>query len=208
MLSATRHDTIMDTMLPAIAGDRRISRLLAQLVFILAGGTLLAASAQFKVMVPPSPVPITGQTLVVLMIGMAFGPRLGAITVIAYILAGLRGLPVFAGGGAGLPVLVGTSGGYLVGFVAAAFVIGLLAQRGMDRSILRTALAMVVGTLVIYLFGFAWLASLIGMEKAFLFGIQPYLWGDAMKLVVAACLMPAAWRGVRAVERMSSDGRD
>ena len=207
MLSATRQNTIMDTMLPAIAGDRRMSRLLAQLVFILAGGTLLAASAQFKVMVPPSPVPITGQTLVVLMIGMAFGPRLGAITILAYILAGLRGLPVFAGGGAGLPVLVGPSGGYLVGFVAAAFVIGLLAQRGMDRSILRTALAMVVGTLVIYLFGYAWLASLIGMEKAFLFGIQPYLWGHAMKLGVAACLMPAAWRGVRAVERMSSDGR-
>ena len=114
MLAATQQNTIMDTMLPAIAGDRRISRLLAQLVFILAGGTLLAASAQFKVMVPPSPVPITGQTLVVLM---------------------------------------------------------------------------------------------IGMEKAFLFGIQPYLWGDAMKLVVAACLMPAAWRGGRAIERMSSDGR-
>ena len=207
MLSATQQNTIMDTMLPAIVGDRRMSRLLAQLVFILAGATLLAASAQFKVVVLPSPVPITGQTLVVLMIGMAFGPRLGAITILAYILAGLRGLPVFAGGGAGLPVLVGPSGGYLVGFVAAAFVIGLLAQRGMDRSILRTALAMVVGTLVIYLFGYAWLASLIGMEKAFLFGIQPYLWGDAMKLVVAACLMPAAWRGVRAVERMSSDGR-
>jgi len=207
MLSATRQNTIMDTMLPAIAGDRRMSRLLAQLVFILAGGTLLAASAQFKVMVPPSPIPIAGQKLVVLMIGMAFGPRLGAITILAYILAGLRGLPVFAGGGAGLPVLVGPSGGYLVGFVAAAFVIGLLAQRGMDRSILRTALAMVVGTLVIYLFGYAWLASLIGMEKALLFGIQPYLWGDAMKLVAAACLMPAAWRGVRAVERMSSDGR-
>ena len=92
MLSATRQNTIMDTMLPAIFGDRRMSRLLAQIVFILAGGTLLAASAQFKVMVPPSPVPITGQTLVVLMIGMAFGPRLGAITILAYILAGLRGL--------------------------------------------------------------------------------------------------------------------
>ena len=164
-------------MLPAIAGDRRMSRLLAQLVFILAGGTLLAASAQFKVMAPPSPVPITGQTLFVLMIGMAFGLRLGAITILAYILAGLRGLPIFAGGGAGLPVLVGLSGGYLVGFVAAAFVIGLLAQRGMDRSILRTALAMVVGTLVIYLFGYDWLSSLICMAMAFLFGTQPYLWG-------------------------------
>ena len=207
MLSAIRQNTSMDTMLPAIDGNRRMSRLLAQLVFILAGGTLLAASPQFNVMVPPSPVPITGQTLVVLMIGMAFGPRLGAITILAYILAGLCGLPVFAGGGAGVSVLVGPSGGYLVGFVAAAFVIGLLTQRGMDRSILRIALAIVVGTLVICFFGFAWLASLIGMGKAFLFGIQPYLWADAMKLVVAASLMPAAWRGVRAVERMYSDGR-
>ena len=82
----------MDTVLLAIIGDRRMPRLLAQLVFILVGGTLLAASAQFKVMVPPSPVPITGQTLVVLVIGMAFGSRLGAITILAYILAGLRGL--------------------------------------------------------------------------------------------------------------------
>ena len=98
MLSAIRQNTSMDTMLPAIAGNRRMSRLLAQLVFILAGGTLLAASPQFNVMVPPSPVPITGQTLVVLMIGMAFGPRLGAITILAYILGGLCDLPVFRRG--------------------------------------------------------------------------------------------------------------
>ena len=96
MLSAIRQNTSMDTMLPAIAGNRRMSRLLAQLVFSLVGGTLFAASAQFKVMVPPSPVPITSQTLVVLMIGIVFGPRIGAIIIIAYILAGLcglRGLP-------------------------------------------------------------------------------------------------------------------
>ena len=105
MLSATRQNTIMDIMLPAIAGDRRMSRLLAQLVFILAGGTLLAASAQFKVMVPPSPVPITGQTLVVLMIGMDHRAA--------------KALPSAACSG--------------------------------------TALAMVVGTLVIYLFGYAWM---------------------------------------------------
>ena len=80
-------------------------------------------------------------------------------------------------------------------------------DRRMSRLLAQLVSILPGGTLVIYLFGFAWLASLIGMEKAFLFGIQPYLWGDAMKLVVAACLMPAAWRGVRAVERMSSDGQ-
>ena len=92
MLSVFRHDNIMDAMLPAIAGDRRMSRLLAQLVFILVGGTLLAASPQFTVMVPPSPEPITDQISVVLMIGMAFGASLGFIAVPTYTVAGLCGL--------------------------------------------------------------------------------------------------------------------
>ena len=207
MFSATRHDTIIDSLMPANAGSGRMTRLIVQLGLIAIGSVLLAASAQFKVPVPLSPVPVTGQTLVVLMIGMAYGPRLGAMTICAYILAGLRGLPVFAGGMAGLPVLAGPSGGYLVGFIAAAFVIGLLAQRGMDRSILMTALAMLVGNLVIYLFGYAWLASLIGMQKAFMFGVWSFLWGDAIKLVVAACLMPVVWRGVKLLGRKPSDGQ-
>lgn len=207
MFSATRHDTIIDRLMLGSADSGRMTRLIVQLGLIATGSVLLAASAQFKVTVPLSPVPVTGQTLVVLMIGMAYGPRLGAMTICAYILAGLRGLPVFAGGMAGLPVLAGPSGGYLVGFIAAAFVIGLLAQRGMDRSILMTALAMLVGNLVIYLFGYAWLASLIGMQKAFTFGVWPFLWGDAMKLVVAACLMPAAWRSVKLLGRKLSDGQ-
>ena len=117
----------------------RLLRLAAQLVLVVAGSMLLAASAQFKLLIPPSPVPVTGQTLVVLMIGLAYGPRLGAVTVLAYILAGLRGLPVFAGGTSGWAVMAGPSGGYIVGFLAAVFVMGLLAERGMGRSMLSTA---------------------------------------------------------------------
>jgi biotin transport system substrate-specific component len=168
---------------------------------------LLAASAQFKMVIPFSPVPVTGQTLVVLMIGLAYGSRLGAVTVLAYIFAGLRGLPVFAGGTSGWVVMAGPSGGYLVGFLAAVFVMGLLAERGMGRNILSTALAMLAGNMVIYLFGYGWLASLIGPGKAFVFGVQPFLWGDAIKLVVAACLMPVAWRAVKAMTGTSCNDR-
>ena len=228
MLSTTRKDTLLDALLPAARAisnsgidsgthsgthsgtdpaKARLLRLAAQLVLVVAGTMLLAASAQFKLLIPPSPVPVTGQTLVVLMIGLAYGPRLGAVTVLAYILAGLRGLPVFAGGTSGWAVIAGPSGGYIVGFLAAVFVMGLLAERGMGRSMLSTALAMLAGNLVIYLFGYAWLASLIGPGKAFVFGVQPFLWGDAMKLVVAACLMPVAWRAVKAMTGTSFSDR-
>ena len=216
MLSTSRKETLLDALLPAAGTSPNFAagpathgllRLAAQLVLVLAGSMLLAASAQFKMVIPFSPVPITGQTLVVLMIALAYGSRLGAVTVLAYIFAGLRGLPVFAGGTSGWVVMAGPSGGYLVGFLAAVFVMGLLAERGMGRNILSTALAMLAGNMVIYLFGYAWLASLIGPGKAFVFGVQPFLWGDAIKLVVAACLMPVAWRAVKAMTGGKLDGR-
>ena len=216
MLSTTRKETLLDALLPAAGTSPNFAagpathgllRLAAQLVLVLAGSMLLAASAQFKMVIPFSPVPVTGQTLVVLMIGLAYGSRLGAVTVLAYIFAGLRGLPVFAGGKSGWVVMAGPSGGYLVGFLAAVFVTGLLAERGMGRNILSTALAMLAGNMVIYLFGYAWLASLIGPGKAFVFGVQPFLWGDTIKLVVAACLMPVAWRAVKAMTGTSCNDR-
>jgi biotin transport system substrate-specific component len=216
MLSTSRKETLLDALLPAAGTSPNFAagpathgllRLAAQLVLVLAGSMLLAASAQFKMVIPFSPVPVTGQTLVVLMIGLAYGSRLGAVTVLAYIFAGLRGLPVFAGGTSGWVVMAGPSGGYLVGFLAAVFVMGLLAERGMGRNILSTALAMLAGNMVIYLFGYAWLASLIGPGKAFVFGVQPFLWGDAIKLVVAAWLMPFAWRAVKAMTGTSCNDR-
>ena len=216
MLSTSRKETLLDALLPAAGTSPNFAagpathgllRLAAQLVLVLAASMLLAASAQFKMVIPFSHVPITGQTLVVLMIGLAYGSRLGAVTVLAYIFAGLRGLPVFAGGTSGWVVMAGPSGGYLVGFLAAVFVMGLLAERGMGRNILSTALAMLAGNMVIYLFGYAWLASLIGPGKAFVFGVQPFLWGDAIKLVVAACLMPVAWRAVKAMTGTSCNDR-
>lgn len=204
--SQRRYPTLADAALaPRFADDRTLS-VLAQLVLVLAGSALLAISAQIKI--PLYPVPVTGQTLVVLMIGMAYGSRLGAATLLAYLVEGGMGLPVFAGGGAGWATLAGPTGGYLIGFLVAAFILGLLAERGMGRGPVSTALAMLVGTALIYVFGVTHLSGFIGFEKAIAAGLLPFLYGDALKLIVAAGLMPLAWRGVRALTAKDDNAAD
>ena len=204
--SQRRYPTLADAaMAPRFADDRTLS-VLAQLVLVLAGSALLAISAQIKI--PLYPVPVTGQTLVVLIIGMAYGSRLGAATLLAYLVEGGMGLPVFAGGGAGWATLAGPTGGYLIGFLVAAFLLGLLAERGMGRGPVSTALAMIVGTALIYVFGVTHLSGFIGFEKAVAAGLLPFLYGDALKLIVAAGLMPLAWRGVRALTAQDDNAAD
>ena len=204
--SQRRYPTLADAaMAPRFADDRTLS-VLAQLVLVLAGSALLAISAQIKI--PLYPVPVTGQTLVVLMIGMAYGSRLGAATLLAYLVEGGMGLPVFAGGGAGWATLAGPTGGYLIGFLVAAFLLGLLAERGMGRGPVSTALAMIVGTALIYVFGVTHLSGFIGFETAVAAGLLPFLYGDALKLIVAAGLMPLAWRGVRALTAKDDNAAD
>ncbi len=114
-----------------------------------------------------------------------------------YVAQGLAGLPVFAGGKAGLAVLLGPTGGYLIGFIAAAFVTGWLAERGWDRRPLTTAIAMVLGNLVIYLLGVSWLAVFVGISKAPLLGMVPFIPGDIVKIVLATVALPGAWWVVR-----------
>lgn len=199
-------ETLADSMLARyVASDRGLS-MMAQLVLVLAGSMLLALSAQFAVRIPISPVPVTGQTLVVLMIGMAYGSRLGSATVLAYLFEGGMGLSVFANGTAGWAVIMGPTGGYLAGFVVAAFVLGRLAERGMGRGPISTALAMAIGTVIIYAAGVSWLGQFIGFDKAIAGGMMPFLYGDALKLIVAAGLMPLAWRAVRALSRDGGAG--
>ena len=201
-------ETLADSMLARYASNDRALSMMSLIVLILAGSALLALSAQFAFRIPISPVPVTGQTLVVLMIGMAYGSRLGAATVLAYLVEGGMGLPVFANGTAGWPVLVGPTGGYLVGFVVAAFILGRLAERGMGRGPVSTAIAMVIGTITIYAFGVSWLGQFIGFDKAVAGGVLPFLYGDALKLVVAAGLLPLAWRAVRALTRDAGSDPD
>ena len=162
---------------------------------VVIGSLLLATSAQFKI--PLYPVPVTGQTLVVLLIGMVYGPRLGGVTVATYLLQGVIGLPVFAGGAFGVATLLGPTGGYLGGFLIATVVVGVLAERGMGRGIMSTIIAMMIGNAIIYVTGASWLASFIGAEKALTAGVLPFLYGDILKLAVAAGLMPVAWRLVK-----------
>ncbi|MCX2728035.1 biotin transporter BioY [Thermomicrobium sp. 4228-Ro] len=169
------------------------ARLLTSAALVVAGSVLTALAAHVSIPLPFTPVPITGQTFAVLLVGAALGSRRGAASMALYLAEGLAGLPVFAGGKAGLAVLLGPTGGYLIGFIAAAFVTGWLAERGWDRRPLTTALAMVLGNLVIYLFGVSWLAVFVGISKAPLLGMIPFLPGDLLKILLATAALPGAW---------------
>jgi len=161
---------------------------------VIGGSVFLALSAQVAVPLPFSPVPLTGQTLGVLLLGLVLGHRRGAASVLTYLLEGSVGLPVFAGGTGGLPVLLGPTGGYLIGFVAAAYVMGLLAERGWDRTRVTTLLAMMIGNGVIYVCGLPWLSIFVGADKVIALGLLPFLFGDLVKAGVAIALVPVGWR--------------
>lgn len=173
----------------------RRSALLYDIGLVLAGSLFIALSAQIAISLPFSPVPITGQTLAVLLVGALLGSRRGSLAVLAYIAEGLAGLPVFAGGAAGPARLLGPTGGYLVGFVVAAYLVGALAERGWDRRVATTAAAMVLGNLVIYAVGVLWLAPFVGgLSKAVTLGAVPFIPGDVLKIGAAALLLPGGWK--------------
>jgi biotin transport system substrate-specific component len=191
MLNITAPRTLLDIARPQGLAAQRLT--LAVAVFL--GVCLLTLSA--KVQVPFWPVPMTMQTLVVLMLGMAYGSRLAAGTVFAYLLAGAAGLPVFAGTperGIGLAYMMGPTFGFLVGFLIAAWLVGFLAERGWDRSFLKCAAAMVLGHLVITLAGVVWLAVLMGTTKAIEVGFTPFMASSVLKTALGAVAMPMLWR--------------
>lgn len=190
------------TVYPTLAAEvlhpvRRTA--LRNLLLAVAGTALLAFSARFQI--PCWPVPLTMQTLVVLLIGMAFGWKLGGATLMLYLAEGAMGLPVFAGTpekGVGLAYMAGPTGGYLAGFVLAAMVVGWLAERGWDRSPLRTAGAMFLGTAIIYACGLSWLGGLVGWDKPVLqLGFFPFIPGDILKVAIAMLVLPAVWKRLK-----------
>lgn len=170
---------------------------LYNLGLILGFSILIGLSAQISIPLPFTPVPITGQTLTVLLTGAVLGSRRGALAVLTYLAQGFAGLPVFAGGKFGLATLFGPTGGYLLGFVVAAFVTGWLAERGWDRNFKTNALAMLAGNVVIYLVGLPWLAVFTGANQAIALGLLPFIPGDLLKLALATALLPIGWRLVR-----------
>ena len=169
-----------------------------QAILVVAGIALLAVAAKIKLPIPPSPVAIGMGTFAVLAIAAAYGPRLGLTTILVYMIVGALGFDVFQSSSAelnGWTYMQGSTGGYLVGFVLATLALGWAARRGWDRSVWRMALAMVIGNLLIYVPGLLWLGQLYGWDQPILaWGLTPFLVGDAMKLALAALLLPAAWK--------------
>ena len=161
---------------------------------VLIGTALLALSA--KIQIPFYPVPMTMQSLVVMMIGAAYGWRLGGLTLLAYLAEGAVGLPVFASGG-GLAYLAGPTAGYLVSFVIAAMVTGYLSERGYTHSVLGAVAVLSLGHAINLALGFAWLATLIGPELAFAKGVAPFAYSTVLKVGLGAALLPASWWAVR-----------
>ncbi len=182
-------------------------------ILLLAGVAALTVSA--KIQITTIPVPVTLQMLVIMVIGAAYGPLLGAATVASYVALGFQGYPVFAGATAGPAYVFGATGGYLLGFIIAAFVVGALAKAGWDRSPLRMAAAMAIGILCVYIPGVAWLSagfSILGGAASALagglaepfagygwsnwyaYGVKTFIWVDALKLVVAVVAFPAIWK--------------
>jgi biotin transporter BioY len=162
------------------------------LILVLGGSWLVALLAQLEIGI--GPVPVTGQTLGVLLVGALLGSRLGAASMIAYLVQGAMGLPFFAGGAAGAAYLVGATAGYLAGFVVAAFVVGWLAERGWDRRMGTAVLAMLIGNVIIYAFGLAWLSRFTGLEAVLSAGLIPFIPGDIIKIIIAAGLLPLGWK--------------
>ncbi|CUH80050.1 biotin transporter BioY [Tropicibacter naphthalenivorans] len=167
-----------------------------QAALVVLGIAVLAVAAKIKV--PMWPVPITMGTFAVLAMGAAYGPRLGLATIMGYMLVGALGFDVFAGSSAekfGLEYMMGGTGGYLVGYVAATVLLGMLARMGWDRSAPKMAGAMLLGNVIIYVPGLIWLGMLYGWDKPILqWGLTPFIVGDVIKLALAALILPAAWK--------------
>ena len=170
------------------------ARLGVQIVLAVLGTLLLTLSAKTKVVL--GPVDMSLQTLVVLLIAASFGFRLGVATLLLYLAEGAMGFPVFQSSpekGVGIAYMLGTTGGYLAGFVVMAAIVGWAADRGFDRNPIKLFGVMLAANAIMLTMGFAWLATLIGAEKAWAFGVVPFIVGDLIKVALAAALVPAVW---------------
>jgi len=186
--------TIADFLVPIRLGERVNARV-RDISLVIAGALLIYLSARISIPVPGSPVPVTGQTFGVLLVGGALGFRRGLIGVGLYVLLGVVGLPFFAEGKGGISVIWGATGGYLIGFVVAGALVGRLAELGWDRKIGGALGAMLLGNVMVYLIALPWLGVVTSATPSETIdqGLAPFVVGDALKLVLAAVLFPTAW---------------
>ena len=191
MAMTTTNQVLVEAVMPSTGTQLRIK----QAVLVVLGIAMLAILAKIKL--PMWPVPVTMGTFGVLAIAAAYGPRLGLTTILGYMIVGALGFDVFASSSAeafGLTYMMGGTGGYLVGYVLATLALGLLARRGWDKSFVWMAAAMLIGNALIYVPGLVWLGQLYGWDQPILaWGLTPFLVGDALKLALAACVLPGLW---------------
>lgn len=202
----TAIDLNASTLAEVLWSPTRVSPLLRGAILAFAGSLFVALCAQISV--PLWPVPVTGQTFAVLSVGLVCGWRIGGMALSLYLLEGSLGLPFFAGGKGGWAAVMGPSGGYIFGFILAAALVGFLAERGWDKSFLKTSVAMFLGNVVLYVPGLIWLADFYagpgeqyiaatGADTAWgasiAAGLTPFLLGDFLKLMLAAIIIPTVW---------------
>jgi biotin transport system substrate-specific component len=174
------------------------STALSNAVLVVSGVLGLAALAQIAILVPGSPVPVTGQTLGVLILGTTYGSTLGVTTFALYIVAGIAGAPVFANSGHGLDRIIGASGGYLIGMLVATFVLGQLARFRLDQKFLTALPSMLIGTIITFTFGLVWLHQSTGQTWSWTIhnGLTIFIVGEVLKIAIAGTSLPAIWRVV------------
>ena len=193
-VNSTTPNLLADVLLPSKANSA-----VTNIILAIAGSLALWACA--KIQIPFYPVPVTMTTFAVLLIGMVYGWKLGAATILLYLAEGAAGLPVFAGTpekGIGLVYMMSGTGGYLIGYVIAASVCGWLAEKNWDKNIITTAGAMLIGNALIYIPGLLWLGILFGWDKPILeWGLIPFIPGDLLKLALAAVTLPLIWKLVK-----------
>jgi biotin transport system substrate-specific component len=186
--------TIADFLVPSAVGERISSRL-RDFALITLGALLIYLCARISFPVPGSPVPVTGQTFGVLLVGGALGSRRGFASVGLYVVIGLVGVPFFAEHKSGVETILGPTGGYIIGFILAGTIVGRLAELGWDRTLIGAIGAMAIGNAVIYLIGVPWLMAVydLSLAQGISEGLTPFLVGDVLKLLLAGAAFPAAW---------------
>ena len=189
----------MATPAPRVLADFASRTAIAQIALVVGGAALVGIAAQIAIPLPFTPVPLTLQTFAVLLVGASLGSLRGALSMVVYLLAGMVGVPWFAEGSSGFS---SASFGYILGFIVAAFIVGRLAERGASTTALRSAGLMVVGNIAIYAVGVTWLKFAIDVDwaTAMSLGVVPFLIGDAIKIALAAGLLPLAWKGLEKMQ--------
>lgn len=196
-MHAVRYGAIVDRVVPR--GQTRASTLVRDILLILAGTAVVSLLAQ--VSIPWYPVPFTGQTLAVLLVGGMLGALRGALALAVYFAIGALGAPIFSEQAGGWDIITGATGGYIIGFILAAGVVGWLCERGADRRVVSMIGALLLGNVLIYAIGVPWLANwspagdgvTLGWSQAYELGVQPFILGDLIKLAIVAAILPAGW---------------